>query len=124
MSVTGFETIFGIKAIKFGTNTSFFAIFLLIIPLLAIVVNYIKQLKRFRKIMILILPVAELLAMMITLLDIQKLFKSFLVEEGMTLKTTPQAGFWIMLILLIACIAYIIITQIILPRKLNRRNAS
>ena len=124
VSVTGFETIFGIKAIKFGTNTSFFAIFLLIIPLLAIVVNYIKQLKRFRKIMILILPVAELLAMMITLLDIQKLFKSFLVEEGMTLKTTPQAGFWIMLILLIACIAYIIITQIILPRKLNRRNAS
>lgn len=120
--VTGFETIFGIKIIKFGTNTSVLAIFLLVIPVLAIVINYIKKFQRFRKIVMLILPIAELAAMVITLLDVRKLFTSFLIEGVVTLKTIPQAGFWLILILHIAYIVYIVLEHGMIPSKKHRRN--
>lgn len=97
MKVSGFETLFGIVDIKIGSNKSVFALFLLVIPIVIIAANYIN-LEFFKKIWIdALIPLTGILAEIITLLDVQKLCKSFVIEDGIKLNTSLGLGFFLIL---------------------------
>ena len=83
LSASGMETIFGIKKIKIGTNTSIFAIFLLVVPIIMIVMNYIKQLNPYKKIIAVVMPVVGIIMEIITLLDIKSLIDSYVEQAQM-----------------------------------------
>lgn len=108
VNVSGFETIFGIDEIKVGNNKSIFALFLLIVPAIIIIANYVN-LELFKKKWInIISPLMGIIAEIITLLDIRKLFKTFLIEDEMKLNTSLGIGFFLILscYILIAILKY------------------
>lgn len=108
VNVSGFETIFGIDEIKVGNNKSIFALFLLIVPAIIIIANYVN-LELFKKKWInIIIPLMGIIAEIITLLDIRKLFKTFLIEDEMKLNTSLGIGFFLILscYILIAILKY------------------
>ena len=120
VSVSGFEALVGVKEIKIGSNSTIFAIFLLIIPLLIITMNYIKPLKSTKKWIAIGAPVIGILFEIITLLDIKKIFNTFLIaEEEVKLKTSLGIGFFLILIsyILTIIVGLIIYHNMRLPKK-------
>lgn len=77
LSSSGMGAIFGMKDIKVGTNTSIFAIFLLIVPIIMIVMNYIKPLNPYKKIIAVVMPIVGIVMDIVTLLDIKSLINSY-----------------------------------------------
>lgn len=98
IDVSGFETIFGIKEIKMGSNRSIFALFLLVIPVLIIAMNYIKRLNPLKKWIAVGAPMLGILTEIGVLLDIKELCKTFIIEDGVELKTSLGIGFFLILI--------------------------
>lgn len=121
-SISGFEAIFGIKDIKIGANSSIFALFLLIIPILIIAINYIRISKLPQKWIAVAAPALGIIVEIITLLDIRKLYKTFITTEGVTLKTSLGIGFILIFIvyLVTIIIASVIYHNMKLPKKKNR----
>lgn len=102
VSSSGMEAIFGIKDLKVGTNTSIFAIFLLIVPVVMIVMNYIKPLNPYKKIIAVALPVVGIIMEIVTLLDIRSIINSFIdltpgVERNMV-HTSIGIGFILLIV--------------------------
>ncbi len=98
VKASGFETIFGIDEIKIGSNKSVFALLLLITPIIIIAANYIN-LEFFKKKWIdTFIPLIGILAEIITLLDLRKLCKSFVIEDGVKLNTSLGLGFFLILV--------------------------
>ncbi len=112
IKTNGFDAMFGIDEIKIGNNNSIFAFLLLIIPILIIVLNYIKIPNPAKKWISISIPALGIIAEIITLLDLKGLWKTF-IEEGVKLKTSLGAGFF----LLIIC--YILITAVNLNTHLG-----
>lgn len=117
----GFETIFGIKDIKVGTNTSVFAVFLLIIPVLIIVLNYIKISKLPKKWIAVVAPLFGIIVEIITVLDIRGLYRTFITGDNVKLKTSLGIGFFLILVsyLFILGISLVIYHNFKLPDNKN-----
>lgn len=123
VSVNGFETLFGVKEIKMGSNSTIFAIFLFVIPLLIITMNYIRPLKSLKRWIAVGAPVIGILFEIITLLDIRKIFNTFMiVEEEVKLKTSLGIGFFLILIsyILTIIVGFIVYHNMELPKKKKR----
>lgn len=119
VSVSGFETLFGIKELKVGTNNSIFALILFIVPVAIIVMNYIKPLKPFKKYIAIGAPALGIIGEIITFLDLKGLFKTYIVEEGTELKATLGIGFFLILasFVLTAVVGLIVYHGMELPKK-------
>ena len=119
VSVSGFETLFGIKELKVGTNNSIFALILFIVPVPIIVMNYIKPLKPFKKYIAIGAPALGIIGEIITFLDLKGLFKTYIVEEGTELKATLGIGFFLILasFVLTAVVGLIVYHGMELPKK-------
>ena len=120
--VSGFETMFGMKAVKIGTNRSIFAFLMLIVPVVIIILNYIRPLQPYKKIIAVAAPILGIIAELVALLDIRGIFKTFIVAgEGIKLKTSLGIGFLLVLMcyVLIAVLGLIIYHGMKLPKKKN-----
>lgn len=105
VKATGFSALFGIEELKtMGNNKTFFAAFLFIIPVLIVVMNYIKQLKPYRRIIAIVAPTISILFEIITLISLRShVIKYFNAAgggdtSGVKFTTTPQIGFWLLLV--------------------------
>ncbi len=99
LSSSGMGTIFGMKDIKVGTNTSIFAIFLLIIPIIMIVMNYIKPLNPYKKIIAVVMPIVGIVMDIVTLLDIKSLINSYAKVAGVDSMIHMSIGIGFILII-------------------------
>lgn len=115
VNATGFEAIFGIDEIKIGTNKSIFAIFMLVVPVIIILKNYIRIDFLNKKWIDIGIPCLGVLVQIITLLDLKKLCKTFVTEEGIKLTTTLGVGFFLILL----CYVLIIISKLVLSDNLK-----
>lgn len=103
--VSGFETMFGVKEIRVGLNHSVFGFLLLIVPVLIAGLNYIKPLKPYQKWIAVGAPLLGIIAEIITLFDVGKLFTGGAMAMDAKVKTSPGIGFILILVVYILMIA-------------------
>lgn len=118
--VSGFETMFGIKEVRVGTNRSVFAFLMLAVPILTLILNYVKPLRPYRKLIAVGAPALGIIAEIATLLDIRKIFKGLLMAgDGIKLHTSLGIGFFLISIcyVLIAVLGLIMYHGVKLPKK-------
>lgn len=97
ISVSGFETLFGASEIKVGSNNSIFGLILFLVPIIIIVMNYIKPLKPFRKYIAVGAPALGIIGEFITFFDLRGTFKTFIQDEGAKLSSSLGIGFFLIL---------------------------
>lgn len=122
ISVSGFETLFGIKEIKVGSNSSIFGLILFLVPIIIIVMNYIKPLKPFKKYIAVGAPALGIIGEFITFFDLRELCKTFIQDEGVKLSSSLGIGFFLVLAsyILTAVVGLMIYYGMQLPKK-NRK---
>lgn len=104
ITANAIEALFGIKEIKIGANNSIFAVFFLIVPIVVIIMNYIKPLQSLKKIIAIAAPLLGIAAEVITVIDLKALCQTFVetAGQGVELKTSLGIGF--ILLVLIYCL--------------------
>lgn len=122
ISVSGFETLFGVKEIKVGSNSSIFGLILFLVPIIIIVMNYIKPLKPFKKYIAVGAPALGIIGEFITFFDLRGTFKTFIQDEGAKLSSSLGIGFFLILasFILTAVVGLMVYHGIQLPKK-NRK---
>jgi len=122
ISVSGFETLFGVKEIKVGSNNSIFGLIILLVPIIIIVMNNIKPLKPFKKYIAVGAPALGIIGEFITFFDLRGTFKTFIQDEGAKLSSSFGIGFFLLLasFVLTAVVGLIIYHGLELPTK-NRK---
>lgn len=122
ISVSGFETLFGVKEIKVGSNSSIFGLILFLVPIIIIVMNYIKPLKPFKKYIAVGAPALGIIGEFITFFDLRGTFKTFIQDEGAKLSSSLGIGFFLILasFILTALVGLMIYHGMELPKK-NRK---
>lgn len=122
IAVSGFETLFGVKEIKVGSNNSIFGLIMLLVPIIIIVMNYIKPLKPFKKYIAVGAPVLGIIGEFITFFDLRGTFKTFIQDEGAKLSSSLGIGFFLILasFILTAVVGLMIYHGMELPKK-NRK---
>lgn len=123
ISVSGFETLFGVKEIKVGSNSSIFGLILFLVPIIIIIMNYIKPLKPFKKYIAVGAPALGIIGEFITFFDLRGTFKTFITDEGAELKSTLGIGFFLILasFILTAVVGLMIYHGMELPNKKKDR---
>lgn len=102
-AVTGFDVILG----EAGT---FFGWLLLICPAILIAMNYIEQLKKYKSVLAIVLPMVSIIAQIITLSSAKKVIVKMMggsdtvsgYGTSISVKLSPQIGFYLLLIAYIA----------------------
>ena len=119
ISVSGFETLFGANEIKVGSNNSIFGLIMLLVPIIIIVMNYIKPLKPFKKYIAVGAPALGIIGEFITFFDLRGTFKSFIQDEGAKLSSSLGIGFFLILasFILTAVVGLMIYHGRELPKK-------
>lgn len=119
ISVSGFETLFGVKEIKVGSNSSIFGLILFLVPIIIIVMNYIKPLKPFKKYIAVGAPALGIIGEFITFFDLRGTFKTFIQDEGAKLSSSLGIGFFLILasFILTAVVGLMVYHGIQLPKK-------
>ena len=119
ISVSGFETLFGISEIKVGSNNSIFGLILFLVPIIIIVMNYIKPLKPFKKYIAVGAPALGIIGEFVTFFDLRGLCKTFIQDEGAKLSSSFGIGFFLILAsyILIAVVGLMIYHGMELPKK-------
>ena len=122
ISVSGFETLFGAKEIKVGSNNSIFGLIMLLVPIIIIVMNYIKPLEPLKKYIAVGAPALGIIGEFITFFDLRGTFKTFIQDEGAKLSSSLGIGFFLILasFILTAIVGLIIYYGMELPKK-NRK---
>lgn len=122
ITVSGFETLFGVKEIKVGSNSSIFGLILFLVPIIIIVMNYIKPLKPFKKYIAVGAPALGIIGEFITFFDLRGTFKTFIQDEGAKLSSSLGIGFFLILasFILTALVGLMIYHGMELPKK-NRK---
>lgn len=123
ISVSGFETLFGVKEIKVGSNSSVFGLILFLVPIIIIVMNYIKPLKPFKKYIAVGAPALGIIGEFITFFDLRGTFKTFIQDEGAELSSSLGIGFFLILVsfILTAVVGLVIYHGVELPKKKKDR---
>ena len=124
ISVSGFETLFGVKEIHAGSNSSFFGLILFLVPIVIIVMNYIKPLKPYKKYIAVGAPALGIIGEFITFFDLRGTFKTFIQDEGAELSSSLGIGFFLILasFILTAVVGLMIYHGMELPiKKKDRR---
>lgn len=123
ISVSGFETLFGVKEIKVGSNSSIFGLILFLVPIIIIVMNYIKPLKPFKKYIAVGAPALGIIGEFITFFDLRGTFKTFIQDEGAELSSSLGIGFFLILVsfILTAVVGLVIYHGVELPKKKKDR---
>lgn len=122
ITVSGFETLFGANEIKVGSNNSIFGLIILLVPIIIIVMNYIKPLKPFKKYITVGAPALGIIGEFITFFDLRGTFKTFIQDEGAKLSSSLGIGFFLILasFILTAVVGLMIYHGMELPKK-NRK---
>lgn len=123
ISVSGFETLFGVKEIKVGSNNSIFGLILFLVPIIIIVMNYIKPLKPFKKYIAVGAPALGIIGEFITFFDLRGTFKTFIQDEGAKLSSSLGIGFFLILVsyILTAVVGLMMYHGMELPKKKKNR---
>lgn len=123
ISVSGFETLFGVKEIKVGSNSSIFGLILFLVPIIIIIMNYIKPLKPFKKYIAVGAPVLGIIGEFITFFDLRGTFKTFIQDEGAKLSSSLGIGFFLILVsfILTAVVGLTMYHGMELPKKKKDR---
>lgn len=123
ISVSGFETLFGVKEIKVGSNNSIFGLILFLVPIIIIVMNYIKPLKPFKKYIAVGAPALGIIGEFITFFDLRGTFKTFIQDEGAKLSSSLGIGFFLILAsyILTAVVGLMMYHGMELPKKKKNR---
>ena len=123
ISVSGFETLFGVNEIKVGSNSSIFGLILFLVPIIIIVMNYIKPLKPFKKYIAVGAPVLGIIGEFITFFDLRGTFKTFIQDEGAKLSSSLGIGFFLILVsfILTAVVGLMIYHGMQLPKNKKDR---
>ena len=90
-SFTGLDTIF-------GDNSVVIAWLMLICPIVLVAMNYIKQIEKYKSILAIILPIVSAIAGIITMLTAGTSASASSVGVSMEMKTSPQIGFFLLLV--------------------------
>lgn len=122
ITVSGFETLFGAKEIKVGSNSSVFGLILFLVPIIIIAMNYIKPLKPFKKYIAVGAPALGIIGEFITFFDLRGTFKTFIQDEGAKLSSSLGIGFFLVLasFILTAVVGLMVYHGMELPKK-NRK---
>ena len=123
ISVSGFETLFGVNEIKVGSNSSIFGLILFLVPIIIIVMNYIKPLKPFKKYIAVGAPALGIIGEFITFFDLRGTFKTFIQDEGAKLSSSLGIGFFLILVsfILTAVVGLMIYHGMQLPKNKKDR---
>ena len=123
ISVSGFETLFGVNEIKVGSNSSIFGLILFLVPIIIIVMNYIKPLKPFKKYIAVGAPALGIIGEFITFFDLRGTFKTFIQDEGAKLSSSLALGFFLILVsfILTAVVGLMIYHGMQLPKHKKDR---
>lgn len=94
-SFNGFDTIFGETSVVI-------AWLMLICPIILIAMNYIKQIEKYKSILAIVLPILSVIASIITTFTVGVSSNASSMGASMEMKTSPQIGFFLLLITYIA----------------------
>jgi len=110
MTFTGFETIFGIKDIRVGDNSSIFAFLFLIVPIIVICSNYIKALAPAKCWIVRGVPLLGIVAQVIVIADLKGIFKTMAAMAEVKLKVGLGLGFILLFVIyfLTAAVGFIV----------------
>lgn len=116
-----FGALVGIQRLKLGDNKSIFSILIFLVPILIIIMNYIKPLGKYKKYIAVGAPIIGIIGEVATFIDLKHLFQTFIVEDGVELKSILGIGFFLMLasFCLTAIVGLIIYHNVKLPKKKN-----
>lgn len=126
VKASGFDALFGIEQLKvLGNNKTLFAITLFLIPVLIIVMNYIKQLKPYRRLIAIVAPAASIVCEILTVIFLRShVVKYFNAGggadvAGVEFNTSLKIGFWLLLAsyILTAVVGFITYYGLQLPKK-------
>ncbi|ERJ97327.1 hypothetical protein RUMCAL_00399 [Ruminococcus callidus ATCC 27760] len=116
-----FSTLVGIKELKLGDNKSIFSILIFLVPILIIIMNYIKPLGKYKKYIAVGAPIIGIIGEVVTFIDLKHLFQTFIIEDGVKLKSILGIGFFLILasFCLTAIVGLIIYHNVKLPKTKN-----
>ncbi len=90
-SFSGFDSIFGETSVMI-------AWLMLICPIILIAMNYIKQIEKYKSILAIVLPILSTIASIVTTFTAGVSSSASSMGASMEIKTTPQIGFFLLLI--------------------------
>lgn len=116
-----FSALVGIQRLKLGDNKSIFSILIFLVPILIIIMNYIKPLGKYKKYIAVGAPIIGIIGEVATFIDLKHLFQTFIVEDGVELKSILGIGFFLVLasFCLTAIVGLVIYHNVKLPKKKN-----